>query len=397
MESHTVFKNKICNLEILNRAHLIFEEDGSLKKFNAISSVFFKREGYYKNFGIYVSGLAKTIKFIDEFNTNLNNKTNHENNPENNPDLENFYYLLFIDKNIRDDDKIMKIIESSPNTIPILFKCSVYMKGEYHIDLFGTLVRFFPIFNFENNPTKIVICIDIELNQEDRRKVQSLMEYMPKGVTASGEIHRLLYNGEIPYIYAGSFCFNADKLDSNLITKFIESAHTIVGTGHYGKRTTTFGYGIDEMFLNAHLLPYIKQYSIIIEYQISYFLYHSAKYIMDDKNKRYENTNNLLKMILGDKYNPDMSTEDMYNYIDKVTYNITEKTPENNEICERFYFIIHDLVKNNKTWLQKDIMEIIDNKLRNIISASVLFEVDIDTKKVIDVKTYNQIYTDNLV
>ena len=118
---------------------------------------------------------------------------------------------------------------------------------------------------------------------------------------------------------------------------------------------------------------------------------------MDDKNKRYENTNNLLKMILGDKYNPDMSTEDMYNYIDKVTYNITENTPENNEICERFYFIIHDLVKNNKTWLQKDIMEIIDNKLRNIISASVLFEVDIDTKKVIDVKTYNQIYTDNLV
>ena len=36
--------------------------------------------------------------------------------------------------------------------------------SKYHIDLFGTLVRYFPLFNFNNNDAKSVIVVDIDIN-----------------------------------------------------------------------------------------------------------------------------------------------------------------------------------------------------------------------------------------
>lgn len=497
-----ILDNDLCKFEILNRKHLILNDDLTPKSVNLVSAVFFKRDQYYKNFGIYVKGLARTIRFIDNYNEEVeqNNKQNNKSN------MENFYFLLFIDSNIRNDSKIMKIIERSENTVPILFKCPTYIEGEYHVDLFGTLVRFFPMFNFKNNPAKNVICIDIELNKEDTRKIKALMTHQPQGVSASGEIHKLIYNGEIPYIYAGTLMFNREKLDLKIIIDYIESAHLIKNTGKYGKRKTTFGYGIDEIFLNQYLLPIVKEYSIIIGYQISYFLYFSKPYIKSQK--RAQTTKNMLKLILYDMYNPDLTIDDMIEFVDKSlfmqdlkreikrqtnepgpitstsdgelvsdkspitietdeksdkiissyvgefpimttesdeksnekedkitdadvndfstvrkilqnllgdlynpslsvdelitivdkkTYDILEKNEVNNALAERFYYVIHDLCKNNKVWMEKDIMKLIDDNLRNIISAIVLFKIDPDNKEITDVTTYDAVYTNTII
>lgn len=499
-----IFDNNICKFEILSRRHLLLNDDSTPKSVNLISSVFFKRDQYYKNFGIYVKGLSRTIQFIDNYNREV----------EQNKSMEKFYYLLFIDSNVRDDSKLMKIIRKSENTIPVLFKCPTYIEsknnGEYHVDLFGTLVRFFPMFTFKNNPAKNVLCIDIELNREDMRKIKSLMTHQPKGVSASGEIHKLIYDGEVPYIYANTVMFNRDKLNPELIINYIETAHTIKSIGHYGKRKTTFGFGVDEIFLNEYLLPVVKEYSIIIEYQISYFLYFSKAYIK--KQGRAKATNEVFKLILYDMYDPDLTINDMIEFIDKSlfmqdlkkeikrqsrepgqissdfgssespflttdadekyedsdknlnklldentdtaldtldyfdeidqdkitdadigeisnistarnilqnllndlydpalsvdelieivdkkTYNVLEKNEVNNALAERFYYIIHDLVKNNKIWMEKDIMKIIDDDLRNIISAMVLFKIDPDNKEIVNVNTYDVVLTDNKI
>jgi hypothetical protein len=477
-------KNDICEIEILTRRHLLFNDDDTVKHMNLVSSTFFKRESYYKNFGIYMRGLKKTVDMID----------NHNRKAKSNADMEEFYFLLFIDANARDDSQIMNIIESSEYVIPALFTCSRYMQqdGKYHLDLFGTLLRFFPMFNFDFNPAKNIVCIDIDLNKDDLRKIEFLMKNQPKGVTGSGTIDRLIYLGELPYMYSGTLMFNRKKLDKDIITKFIASAHTIAGTGHYGKRTTTFGYGIDEMFLNSHLLPIVGEFSNIIEYQISYFLYHSAPYIkaqkretttkevlklilhdlynpnmsvdnmlnliqksqlipdltreirrqsrttkdsstdeledtdntnesesediniLDQKYVEISDTDNdqivnaaveqtdsnvhkILHKLLGDKYNPTMSIDKMLNLVDKKTYNVREKNEVNNGLAERFYYILHDLVKHNKTWLESDVMKLIDNNLRNVISAIVLFTVDPADKKITKVTTYDTVYTDNIL
>lgn len=466
----SVLTNDICDLEILNRAHLLFDEDRTVKKLNLLSSTFFKREAYYKNFGIYVKGLRRVIEMLNDYNENID----HQNDINTEP----FYYLIFIDKHVSEDRGIMRTINSSEYVIPILFKCSEYIKNDYHIDLFGTLVRFFPMFDFLNNPSKCVICIDVDLNREDRRKVTSLMRNIPPGVTGSGEIHRLIYAGETPYVFAGTLMFNRDHMPNELITKFIRSAHSITGTGHYGKRTTTFGYGIDEMFLNGHLLPAVKTYSVMIEYQISYFLYHSASYIA--KQKRSESTYELLKLILKELYSPDMtidsmidliessyfvsdikrmirrqsrqeaydsvlnvgevggvddvdetetesqnlgdvelppksvsykilrkllgkrydsemSINDMMRLVDESTYNVLEKNPINNSLAERFYYVIHDLLSRNKKWLEPNVMNLIDQHLRNIISAVIIFDIDPDKREIVDVKTYDVVYTDEII
>ena len=503
-----ILVNKICKLEILSRSNLLFNDDNSPKNPNILSGVFFKNKDYYKNFGIYVSGLARTLKFIHEYNQEVESQSKIPEKDQTHH-LERFVFLLFIDQNIRDDKKIMNIISSNKYTVPVLFNCPVYMKKhddgrEYHIDLFGTLIRFFPMFDFPYNPStnSTVITIDIELNREDRRKVEAMMRNRPNGTTASGEIHNLIYKGEIPYVYSGTLCFNREKLGSELITKFIESAHSIVGTGHYGKRLTTFGYGIDEMFLNSHLIPAVKTYSIIIEYQISYFLYYSQPYMM--KQKRQDVTHRMLRMILydmyspnltidsmfeiirksqfisdiknmikrqsreagsigdvsenelsgitidtestknnetdtdleseavidseivdvearytdtnkinvdesdsvmrkiminllGDMYDPEKSIDELLTLVDEKTYNVREKNEVNNALAERFYYIIHELVKNNDVWMERDVMRLIDAHLRNVISAYVLFDVDPDNKEVTDIRTMEPVYTDTVI
>jgi len=470
-----ILTNEICDLEILSKAHLLFEDDNTPKNPNILSGVFFKRDQYYKNFGTYVKGLQRTVRFIDRYNREVDETLKiPESKREHTP--EKFVFLIFIDKHIREDKHIMRIIESSKSAVPVLFRCSEYMDGEYHIDLFGTLVRFFPMFDFADNPSQnsTIITIDIELNREDMRKVHKLMKHRPEGVTASGEIHNLIYKGEVPYIYAGSLCFNREKLSKDLIVKFIKSAHTITGTGHYGKRKTTFGYGIDEIFLNSHLIPAVKYYSNIIEYQISYFLYHSQKTIR--KQKRADITHEILKMILynlyspnlttddmlgvirqaqfiydikrmirrqtndvteisevsgkeaegvevetetetdepiqdeelttmskilqtllGDMYDPSKSVEELLTLVDKKTYNVMEKNEVNNALAERFYFIIHNLVKSNKTWMEMDVMKLINDNLRNVISSYVIFKIDPDNKEITEVNLLDPVYTDNVL
>ena len=87
---------------------------------------------HYKNFHIYINGLKRWDVFLN--------------------DNKKYKFLIFIDKHVLNDNRIMNIINGKPDQfIPILFTCSDYIKDNYHLDVFGALVRFFPIFNFDNN------------------------------------------------------------------------------------------------------------------------------------------------------------------------------------------------------------------------------------------------------
>ena len=365
--------NNICEFEILNRVHLL--EDGV----NILVSVFFKRDQYYKNFGIYIKGLQKVLNFVED-------KTK-------NPDHDKFIFVLFIDQNIANDPTIMEMIEKSENTVPVLFKCAKYIKGRYHYDLFGTLVRFFPMFDFENNPCNITICIDIDLHDEDYVRLQCIMKHKIKGITAMGDVTSLLYkdkhkNSENhrPYLYAATLSYNGEKCDHTLITDFIRDADQIESKGHYGKRLTTFGFGIDEIFLNDFFIKKMKDYKTIIDYQISFFMYHSKDRITS--KDKIDNSNEILSMILAPYAKDTMSINDKLNFIDTNTYQVYEKTEINDEISRRLTHAIDHLVKINKTWLEKDIQHILHKYLRNVISANVVFETNYTTG-LVDIKLYD--------
>jgi len=364
-------KNDLCNFEVLDKTHLLKQG------VNILVSVFFKREQYYKCFAIYVDGLEKVLKFVDDPKYN---------------DIDNggYPYVLFIDKHIAEDREIRSKIDACRSCVPVLFKCSDYLVNDYHVDLFGTLIRFFPMFDFEQNPCKTVICIDIDLHTEDYYRLQNLMNYQHEGVTAAGDIARHFYMGMAPYIYAGLMSFNFKKqLDHNIIMNFIKNADKFESKGNYGTCTTPYGQGIDEIFLNEYLFPMLGGFSIIIEYQISYFLFHSKPHLMEPQ--RIDNTSEILSTILGPYDKEGSNVKHRLTMIDKATYQIRERTPENDEISRRFSGVIEHLIKNKKVWIEKKVLTFINDYLLHIISANVI--IDYDYKKgIIGARTYETIY-----
>lgn len=370
MSSYEFIKNDICNFEVLSKIHLL--KPGV----NILTSVFFKREQYYKNYGIYTKGLEKVLKFVDDKRYN---------------DIDNggYPYVLFIDRHVAEDDDIRSKIDACRSCIPVLFGCSEYMDNDYHVDLFATLVRFFPMFDFEKNPCSITICIDIDLHGEDYVRLKNLMKYKHKDITAAGDIARHLYMNMNPYIYAGLLCFNRKKLDHKIIMDFIKNANKIKSLGNYGKRLTTFGHGIDEIFLNEYLLPKLGEINIIIDYQVSYFLFHSKPHMLEPA--RVNKTDEILSTIIGPYDQGGFSVEDKFEFIDKATYQIRESTPTNDEISRRFTKVIEYLVEHKNVWIEKNVLMFIYNYLLHIISSNIIIKYSYK-KGILDTKTYDTIY-----
>lgn len=369
--------NSICEFEVLSKTDLL--ETDSV---NALSAVFFKRDQYYKNFGIYIRGIRRIVDFIDQ----------DWNNPKDN----GYVLLLFIDVNVKNDSQIMDIINKSRNTVPVLFKCSEYMKGDFHIDLFGTLVRFFPMFDFPDNPFNVSCCVDIDLHNDDYYRLKNLMDHRPEGFTAAGEASRLIYQNKPAYIYAGLIYYNRKKESHKIIEHFIKTAESIDSKGNYGKRLTTFGYGIDEIFINDIFVPIIKDYTTTIEYQISYFLYHSKDYILD--KKRIDKTSELFDMVMGDYAHKNWHVKKKLGFIDKNTYQIRKLTEKNDHLNRRFTHVIDYLIENNKTWFEYPVMQFIHKYLRHVVSTTLLIHCNVKNgiKDVTLIDTvYTSEYTDN--
>ena len=360
--------NKICTFKILNNEHLI------INNINVIVSVFFKRNEYYKNFDIYIKGLKKVLKFVDSEFTKDNG----------------FIYILFIDQHVANDPVIMSYINTCNNCVPILFKCVLFMKDSYHIDLFGTLVRFFPFFDFPHNPCNIIICIDIDLHDEDYYRLESAIKYKFKDITGAGDIKRFLYDGLKPYIYANLVCFNCKKIDHKIIIDFIDLAKNgkIISKGNYNKRLTNFGFGIDEIFLNNVLIEHVGNVNTLIEYQISYFIFFSEKKIIEN----FKYSSSILSMIIEKYLTKNMLLEDKLKFIDKNTFLIRKKTEINDYISKRFTKTIDFLVKEKKNWLENNIQNFIYKYLRHVISAILVININYKPFYLTGIDIYDPIY-----
>ena len=123
------------------------------KKTNIISCCFFKMQGGgYKDFSIYLNG----IKYLNDFITE---------------ELSDFYIRLFIDKSIYIDNEIMKYLKKLKKLQIVLTDCKAYKKNNvHHRGLMPTFFRFFPMFNFENNDSDVVLIADIDWKSVDEIK-----------------------------------------------------------------------------------------------------------------------------------------------------------------------------------------------------------------------------------
>lgn len=218
-----------------------------------LSACFFKTNNiYYKDFSLYTNGLKSLISFISE-----------TDNP--------YCLTLFIDQNIYEDEEIMEIINSSKKINPILFKAkkdSLLDKNDkkFHSKFFGTFARFFPLFNFEDNKTKVVCVIDIDFDERedlDAVNIQTLVKYvlnnkLDDGIYIKNGVFKDLKTGNMPYILAGAgFTVSGIKYDKGYLFDFFDKVERgeVKEKGKYEKRKEGYDFGTDEIFLNNYLMP----------------------------------------------------------------------------------------------------------------------------------------------
>lgn len=344
-------ENNICDFELL------FDINYN-KKVNILSTCFFKMGKHYKNFSIYVNGLKKIVKMLDK--------------------QDRYVLRIFIDENIRDDKEIFDVLKSSNKIQIVIFKCHKYMEGNYHVDVFGALVRLFPVFNFNNNDAENVIVIDIDLNNEDTRSLKKLLYYETnkKQIIGKGMTNNLIIRKIRPHFFCNLIGFYNHKYDTKVITNFITNAHNILDKGAYDKREKPFGFGTDELFLNNYFIYKDDDISkvelgIIYNYDINWFIFHYKDELLKDEPKI---TREYIIDILGRFGDVKLSTEELINILDQKIYGIEPTNPDKILLSKNYYKLIKRLVNEKKEWFDFENLKLIDKYYSGIVeSISIMF------------------------
>lgn len=292
-------KNNICNFKPL------FPIDYTIKK-NIVSCSFFKIEtGAYKDFNVYIDGLEKLYKNI----------------------LKNPYKLhlrLFIDLSIYNDKQLMSRIQSMDKIELVLYSCPNFIiesNENFHYGLFGTMIRFFPMFDFKNNDARCVIISDIDTIGSPIF-FTSDMKYIEKYVDKlyflrAGYINRIIYtndnlysNGVLSLFSMASFIVSYNRFDCQILYDFFADPENAYKTSHgdelsekkYDKLKDYFTYGVDEYFLNKCLIPKLIKSNLPYVDKITWEIHGSLYYFLKRKsfpnNKIRDNLNYFLDYLL---------------------------------------------------------------------------------------------------
>lgn len=323
-------KNDFCKFNPM------FKFDPSIKK-NLLISVLFKMPENYKSFDKYIRGLKVLIKHAKELD---------------------FTPRVFIDNSI--PKKIMKKIKKLDIEY-VKFECSAFLSEKYprcHKSTFGSMVRFFPMFDFPNNDADKVIISDLDITEKFRPSYQyndlvdSIEDVEKYAIINNGSISSRYIKDKYtirPYII-GNKVYNFKKMPNKIITDFLKTLREkVLYEMPYEKSKErcedNICYGVDERFLNYEMVEGLYEnnipYYMEASYNIAQKYYHlkkRAEFFLDGEKikKLNEVSKELSKNIEGD----------VDNYLCNIFYkNIDD---ENNKIAtNNFYKLMEKLRKNN--------------------------------------------------
>ena len=257
-------KNKICKFVPL------YDFNINIKK-NIISSCFFKMRKGYKDMLIYIEGIKLLNNLIIK-------------------NLKDFTFRLFIDMSIYNDIEIMTMLNSLENIELVVYCCDRFVKNDiYHLGTFGTLVRFFPLFNFDNNDAKIVIISDIDLKLNEIHTIYYHYHSLQKHYSYN-EINKVyiygfglfnsIYDNKyiVPYIQASSI-IGINKIPGHIIENFLiemdishitYTSFTISNEDKLTKCDDYLCFGIDEYFINNIMIHYLLKNNFSLLFLINY-------------------------------------------------------------------------------------------------------------------------------
>lgn len=334
------------------------------EKYNILSCVVFLISESYKNINIYYEGLALLPKITRQY-------------------LKEYYIRIYYDdsviKPIHNDKRIndaiinkwaplIESLKQDPIVQLVHYEHPDFMMKGLHDGLFGTLVRFIPLFDYDFNKnidTIIITDIDIKDDRLHIELVESLafmdknyikfhyssnlcyaarprfnlitdeeLEKNPYTLLAPGIISKIKF----PNNMLEDFISNVRSLECN-VKKFIESARYDMFNNYEINKTATFVYGIDEFFLAKYISKYIIDnkipFSLLIVpdncYKVLYIWYLNSDMFKDEALFAP-----LLKQILGPMYNIKKSARSNFWVLKKKRdlepiKNIVRKLKENGE------------------------------------------------------------------
>jgi hypothetical protein len=326
--------NPICDFQII--------ESPNRRYANTVNVVFFRAIPLTKNFQKYVDGL-KNWKMIM---------------PKYYPESQ---LQLFVDKSIASDPEIQKVLFDL-NARIYLFECPDYLReDQFHIGLFGTMIRFYPFFDINKHPMKIAHTQELEPDPDSLYRFEyvnkaSLMKFE----TDLGVIYdshdffeepinyknqTRFENGlHFPWMSAGRFTAMT-KIPFSLWSDYVKDIEN--GKKFYNRYVHTsgrkaivkehgnFSFGVDESFLNEVYLKWLIKNNygigIVLIYKISYPLYY-----LREKIKKDSRSVKIFSYILQKNYN---NFNTAYQDFDNLFYS-NEKSKKAIESAPRFYEVI---------------------------------------------------------
>lgn len=321
----------------------LFNIDYTIKK-DLICSCFFKLEISYKNFDKYIDGLKKNYNDVIKY-------------------YSKYTFRLFININIYNDIEIMNKLKGMTKLELVLYKCL----DPKLIGLFPTLIRFFPMFNFNNNDSNVVIVVDIDddfsspaskcnviniftniKNNVDKKIINKTYFINLDGKLSRNMVYKYktIYKNIInAYVWARCIV-NIKKINKNVIINFINKVKYTKKIYSYYKyinidkneynikfiKYKPFVYGIDEYFINKTLIRYlIKNKKLFINKinwtLLSHFYYYNNQILKHS----YSDKKIIIKeffIYLLNKINYKIKTDsiiELYNIIDKLLYKTYNK------------------------------------------------------------------------
>lgn len=279
-------KNDFCEFELLTPVDL------TIKKDIFVTTLFRLYTGGYKNFIKYLDGLKE-----------LNNVANKKD----------IYIRLFIDMSISRDDSIMGKLRKLNRVQIVLYKCSEFIINDHHhVGLFGTLMRFFPLFDFENNDAGVTfLCdADIDRNFEEKTKFYDVLKndidlnklYIAyPGYYYIHSNEKLEKDGKkyiLPYCMAGSL-IGIKKIPKESFVKYLKKLKDYMNNSPPREILSNYYispekykilcennicYGIDEYYINNILLTYLFKHDLPFCFKYRYNIYDGLYFRIEPNN-----------------------------------------------------------------------------------------------------------------
>jgi hypothetical protein len=319
-----------------------------------------------------------------------------------------FYLRIFIDETIYSDNEIMNEIKKLPNIELVLYSCPNFLVKDKknHEGLFGTMVRFFPIFDFPNNDANIVVISDIDINSKTTIYTFKLIDIVKRLINQSiyenikllkfGNItknisyeYSCIYNGH-PIVYATAPCvISFSRIQHNIIIDYLNEVKSHPLTKKYSyyykfnvkieetlkkedisessenKREknkakynfdNNFIYGVDEYFLNHDLTNYLINnnlpYANNFNFTVTAPIFYAIKYV-EITNEQAILINRLMNYVIN-KYD-----KNIFNQFGEIIKIRNLNKQEKIEALNKKFKFIDNIVYGNDELNKKNICAII--------------------------------------